>query len=418
MRVKIHILLLLCVLLCLVSCGHKPYPQSLVTADSLASVDPDSAIALLKSIEDTMQAEPEATQMYYRLLCIKADDKAYILHTSNDRILPVLHYYIEKNDKRHLPEAYYYAGRVCRDMGDAPQALGYFEKALEALPADGGYKLKSKIYSQMGTLFAYQRLYAEALELYESGGRCDSILKDSVGMVFKLRDIANMYIELGKQDSALICFEKANQLSQQLRRTDLFNMIQSQLAAFYIDLHEYDLARTALRNALRDIERPNKSGIYAIAAHFYDAINQTDSAVWYYNQLLDFGTVYAKKTAYHRLLELAIRKNDMKQAAVYFHGNRLYVDSIQKLTKTETLQRMHSLYNYQLRERENVRLKEENRNQALWIWITAGGLLIAILAHIAYRQYSKRKNLELQHQLDKLRAIEKENKEKIGRAHV
>lgn len=170
MRVKIHILLLLCVLLCLVSCGHKPYPQSLVTADSLASVDPDSAIALLKSIEDTMQAEPEATQMYYRLLCIKADDKAYILHTSNDRILPVLHYYIEKNDKRHLPEAYYYAGRVCRDMGDAPQALGYFEKALEALPADGGYKLKSKIYSQMGTLFAYQDLYAEALELYESGG--------------------------------------------------------------------------------------------------------------------------------------------------------------------------------------------------------------------------------------------------------
>lgn len=413
MRVKIHILLLLCVLLCLVSCGHKPYPQSLVTADSLASVDPDSAIALLKSIEDTMQAEPETTQMYYRLLCIKADDKAYILHTSNDRILPVLHYYIEKNDKRHLPEAYYYAGRVCRDMGDAPQALGYFEKALEALPADGGYKLKSKIYSQMGTLFAYQDLYAEALELYESGEQCDSILKDSVGMVFKLRDTANMYIELGKQDSALIRFEKANQLSQQLRRTDLFNMIQSQLAAFYIDLHEYDLARTALRNALRDIERPNKSSIYAIAARYYDAINKTDSAVWYYNRLLDFGTVYAKKTAYHRLLELAISKNDMKQAAVYFYGNRLYVDSIQKLTKTETLQRMHSLYNYQLRERENVRLKEENRNQALWIWITAGGLLIAILAHIAYRQYSKRKNLELQQQLDKLRAIEKENKEKI-----
>ena len=413
MKVKIHILLLLCVLLCFVSCGHKPYPQSLVTADSLTSVDPDSAIALLKSMEDTMQAEPEATQMYYRLLCIKADDKAYIPHTSDSLVLPVLHYYIDKDDKRHLSEAYYYAGRVYRDLGDAPQALGYFEKALEVLPADGGYKLKSKIYSQMATLLAYQGLYAEALELYESGGRCDSILKDSVGMVFKFRDIANMYIELGKRDSALIRFEKANQLSLQLQRTDLFNMIQSQLAALYTELHEYDLARTALHNALRDIERPNKSGIYSIAACFYDAINKTDSAVWYYNQLLDFGTVYAKKIAYHRLLELAISKNDMKEAAVYFHGNRLYADSIQQLTKTETVQQMHSLYNYQLRDRENVRLKEENRNQAFWIWITAGGLLIAILAHIAYRQYSKRKNLELQQQLDKLRTIEKENQEKI-----
>lgn len=413
MKVKIHILLLLCVLLGFVSCGHKPYPQSLVTADSLASVDPDSAIALLKSMEDTMQAESEAIRMYYRLLCIKADDKAYIPHTSDSLILPVLHYYIDKDDKRHLPEAYYYAGRVYRDLGDAPQALSYFEKALEALPADGGYKLKSKIYSQMGTLFAYQDLYAEALELYKRGGRCDSILKDSVGMVFKLRDTANMYRGLGKQDSALIRFAKANQLSLQLQRTDLFNMIQSQLAALYIELHEYDLARTALRNALKDIEKPNKSGIYAIAASFYDAINKTDSAVWYYNQLLDFGTVYAKKAACHRLLELAISKNDMKQAAVYFYGDRLYADSIQKLTQTETLQRMHSLYNYQLREKENARLEEENRNQAFWLWTIAGGLLIVILAHIAYRQYSKRKNLELQQQLDKLRAIEKENKEKI-----
>ena len=92
--------------------------------------------------------------MYYRLLCIKANDKAYILHTSDSLILPVLHYYIEKDDERHLPEAYYYAGRVYRDLGDAPQALEYFEKAAEALPEDGGYKLKSKIYSQMGTLFA------------------------------------------------------------------------------------------------------------------------------------------------------------------------------------------------------------------------------------------------------------------------
>lgn len=58
MKVKIHILLLLCVLLGFVSCGRKRYPQSLITADSLASVDPDSAIALLKSMEDTMQAEP------------------------------------------------------------------------------------------------------------------------------------------------------------------------------------------------------------------------------------------------------------------------------------------------------------------------------------------------------------------------
>ena len=127
-------LFLILVLLGFCACGHKPYPQSLIIADSLTNACPDSAIALLKNIENTLQTEPETTQMYYRLLCIKANDKAYIPHTSDSLILPVLHYYIEKDDERHLPEAYYYAGRVYRDLGDAPQALDYFEKAAEALP--------------------------------------------------------------------------------------------------------------------------------------------------------------------------------------------------------------------------------------------------------------------------------------------
>lgn len=406
-------LFLVLVLLCLCACGHKPYPQSLITADSLTNVLPDSAITLLKSMENTMQTELEATQVYYRLLCIKANDKAYIEHTSDSLILPVLHYYIKKDDERHLPEAYYYAGRVYRDLGDAPQALEYFEKAVETLPENGGYRMKSKIYSQTATLLAYQSVYAEALEMYKKGGTCDEILKDSVSMIFKLRDIGNMYRELGKRDSTLFYFKEANRLSLLLQRTDLFNMMQGQLASLYTDLQEYDAARTALQNALRHIERPNKSGIYSIAARFYDATGQMDSAVWYYNELLDFGTIYAKQAAYRKLLELAIEQGNTKQAPRYLHGFLQYTDSIEQVTQTETIHRMHSLYNYQLREKENNLLKAANNRQTSWIYIISGGLAIALLSFIAYRQYNKRKRLELERQLDKLRTIEKENRENI-----
>ncbi len=406
-------LFLILVLLGFCACGHKPYPQSLIIADSLTNACPDSAITLLKNIENTLQTEPEATQMYYRLLCIKANDKAYIPHTSDSLILPILHYYIEKGDKQHLPEAYYYAGRVYRDLGDAPQALEYFEKAAEALPEDGGYKLKSKIYSQMGTLFAYQSMYAEALEMYKKGGEYDNILQDSVGMVFTLRDIGNMYKELGKEDSTLAYFKEASQLSRLLQRIDLFNMLQSQLAFIYTDLQKYDSAQTALQNALKDIEQPNRSAIYNIAARFYDVTNQTDSAIWYYNELLDFGSVYAKQTACRRLLELTLKQNDTQQATGYLNDCLLYTDSIQKLTQTEIIHRMHSLYNYQLREKENIQLKTENRNKTLLIGMISGSLLIIIISFIAYRQYSRRKTLELKQQLEKLRTIEKENQDKI-----
>lgn len=409
------ILPLLCTLLGLFcACGHKPYPHPLIVADSLTNACPDSAIALLGTLKERMTNEDEATQMYYRLLCIKANDKAYIPHTSDSLILPVLHYYIEKDDKRHLPEAYYYAGRVYRDLKDAPQALDYFQKAIAASPSNGQYRLKSKIYSQTGTLFAYQGMYAEAIKMYREGGKCDEMLKDSVGMIFKLRDIGNMYRELGRQDSTLFYFKEANHLSAQICHTGMFNMMQGQLASIYMDLQMYDSARIPLQNALRNVERPNKSGAYNIAARFYDATGQKDSATWYCNELLKFGNVYAKRTAYRRLLEFAIAQNDTKLVPHYLREHLRCIDSIQGLTQTETIHRMHSLYNYQLREKENLRLKTENQHKNFWIAIISGSLLFAIALFTAYRQYSKRKNLMLQLQLEKLRKIEKENRKKIA----
>ena len=124
MKAKIYLLAALLTLLC--ACGSKPYPHVLTTADSLASANPDSAQALLASLAEEMKQEPQAVQMYYRLLCIKAKDKAYITHTSDSAILPVVEYYEREGDKKHLPEAYYYAGRVYRDLEDAPQATGLF----------------------------------------------------------------------------------------------------------------------------------------------------------------------------------------------------------------------------------------------------------------------------------------------------
>lgn len=409
MKATIQSLLLICVLLCFCHCGHKPYPQSLMTADSLVSACPDSAVSLLKSIAGTMQDEPEATWMYYRLLCIKANDKAYILHTSDSLILPVLHYYIEKNDKRHLPEAYYYAGRVYRDLGDAPQALEYFEKALEALPEEGKYPLKGKIYSQMGTLFGYQNMYAEALEMYRKGRECGHILKDSVGLIFTLRDIANMYRELGRQDSALVYLKEANHLSLQLHRTDLFNMMQSQLASLYRDLQEYDSARIALQNALRNIERPNRSGIYSIAAELYYKIGMIDSATYYYKALIDFGTIYAKEAAHRSLAEIAMAAGNSRLAMQHIQAYLRCNDSVQKITYTESLHQMHSLYNYQLREKENNRLKDENQKKADYILYGLMVFVVSIALFFAYHQYNKRKNQQLKYQLQRAEQIKEEN---------
>ena len=158
-------------LLCLYACNNKPYPHTMQVADKLVYSNPDSACLLLEQLRDSITTEPKATQIYYQLLNIKARDKAYITHTSDSLILEVLHYYEDKKDKTHLPEAYYYAGRVYADLGDAPQALDYYQKAAELLEGSTDYRLQKVIYSQMGELFLYQGVYEEAMKTYKKAYR-------------------------------------------------------------------------------------------------------------------------------------------------------------------------------------------------------------------------------------------------------
>ena len=381
-------------------------------ADSLASIQPDSAIALLKTLEDNIKTEPESTQMYYQLLCIKANDKAYIRHTSDSLILLVLHYYIEKRDERHLPEAYYYAGRVYRDLEDAPQALDYFEKAIDALPINEGYQLKSKIYSQMGTLFLYQKTYDEALKMFKEAQKCDIALKDSANMVFNLRDIADSYRCIDQNDSSIYYFQKAYNLAEVQGNQKLMAMVQNQMASLYSNLGKYDLARKLLQPSLDTLDIHSKSGIFSIASKLYHRMGYIDSASYYYNELLKCGTIYAKQTAHKGLAKIAILHDNPQKALLHLNQYIQYTDFIHQITDTENVRRLNSLYNYQLREKENNRLKIENKEkQNLIIYIISIGLFI-IASLFAYLQRNKRKKQLLKIQLKNLRQLKEEQYKK------
>lgn len=132
---------------------------------------------IVRTIQDSASQESKEAQMYYQLLTIKARDKAYITHTSDSLILEVLHYYEKKKDKKHLPEAYYYAGRIYRDLGDAPQALEYFFKAIDVSSACMNYRLTSRIYSQIGTLYLYQEVYDKAHDVFVKAYQYDILAR-------------------------------------------------------------------------------------------------------------------------------------------------------------------------------------------------------------------------------------------------
>ena len=394
--------------MCICACTNKPYPQSLRVADSLIHNNPDSAVILLEELKRSMAFEPQATQMYYQLQTIKAKDKAYITHTSDSLIKTVVKYYEERKDRERLPETYYYAGRVYRDLGDAPQALEYFFKAIESTKERTKYKLISRIYSQTGMLYLYQDTYDQALKVFRKAYQYCLLDKDSIGMVYSLRDIGRTFTTLNCPDSALYYYKGALKYAEQIHNNHLIGVVQGELSGLYIQLEMYPEAFAAIQCSNKYIKGHNIAPFYAILADYYYYTNQLDSATFYYTQTASFDDLYQKQGSYKGLGNIARKKGQYKEAMEYFDKYLIYTDSIKDITNTETIRKMQSLYNYQLKEKENSRLQHQAANYKLWNILLVFSLLSLVFLFIAYHQFRKKKEQQRLVKQERIKQIQKD----------
>lgn len=405
---KVRLLFPILLLMCICACTNKPYPQSLRVADSLIHNNPDSAVILLEELKRSMAFEPQATQMYYQLLTIKAKDKAYITHTSDSLIKTVVKYYEERKDRERLPETYYYAGRVYRDLGDAPQALEYLQKAIESTKDCTDYRLISRIYSQTGTLYLYQDTYDQALEVFRKAYQYCLSDKDSIGMVYSLRDIGRTFTTLNCADSALYYYKGALNYAEQIHNNHLVGVVQAELSGLYIQLEMYPEAFTAIQCSNKYIKGHNIAPFYAILADYYYYTNQLDSATFYYTQTASFDDLYQKQGSYKGLGNIARKKGQYKEAMEYFDKYLICTDSIKDITNTETIRKMQSLYNYQLKEKENSKLQHQAANYKLWNILLIFSLLSLVFLFIAYHQFRKKKEQQQLVKQERIKQIQKE----------
>ena len=330
------------------ACGQTRYPDSLIAADSLTYVNPDSALNLLKSIEKGMEQSKTDVKMYYRLLCIKAKDKAFMIHKTDTGITEILDYYKNDGDRHILPEAYYYAGRVSADLGDAPRALDYYEKSLSLLGdchAEKDFMLKGKIHSQMAELFTYQGLYDDALANIRIAYEHDAALKDTTGMLYSLGGIANVYRHLEHPEKSIHFLEKANEIAVSTNSVDeqLTAMIQSQLASAYYAVGRFEDTKRLAIPAAESHNEVYAGAAYIILADIYRNMGDIDSALIYYNRILDVGNIYIRKSAYYRLSQIELSRRHPEKATEYLERFFVCSDSVSSLKNTETVKRMHSL---------------------------------------------------------------------------
>lgn len=394
-------------LLCLYACNNKPYPHTMQVADKLVYSNPDSACLLLEQLRDSITTEPKATQIYYQLLNIKARDKAYITHTSDSLILEVLHYYEDKKDKTHLPEAYYYAGRVYADLGDAPQALDYYQKAAELLEGSTDYRLQKVIYSQMGELFLYQGVYEEAMKTYKKAYRYSALTKDERSIIVNLCNIGTTWMAFDKQDSILHYYTLALAQAEKNKDKESITMMHYRFIDLYIQLKQYDSAKAILQTVILSTP-PQETAQYATVAASYHEMGKFDSAQHYYNIMLKSDNIYALQAAHWGLAKISERDSNCSSILYHLQHYNELTDSIKNITDSESIRKMQSLYNYQLHEKESNRLKNQSTRQQFWILSSLLTLSILVLVFLIYFYTNKQKKARLENSLKELKRQKEE----------
>ena len=379
-------LLLPTVLTVLAACHrHGPYPAGLLRADSLCEVAPDSARSVLHAMQDDMDDAPLSTRMYHRLLCIKAADKADVPITSDSAIRPVLRYYEhDGGDPALLPEALYYGGRTYRELGDAPQALDYFDRAINALPDGVDDGLKSNIYSQRGQLFIFQEMYPEAREMFQKALQCALRVEDSLKIAYAYSDIGFCYRAEKQMDSALIYQDKAYPIAHKLGG-EILLAAQITRAGLFLRTQRYDSVWAAIGPYFpfeRVKAKEHRSALYSIALDYYRETGKRDSALYCAKALLTTGTVYAKEKAYRYLVQSASLNGQEQE---YWRGYIQSSDSVDKLTREEAVRKVDGLYNYQAYVQEYQKLKVDVKWYK-WLLLASCFLLISIMSLVVIKK--------------------------------
>ena len=187
-KTALSLILLLMLTTCCTN-RRSQHERILADIDSLTETDADSARRMLMDMSNEMEEAPEGIKAYYDLLTVKADDKAHQKHTSDSLICKVASYFEKRPKTGHLPEAFYYVGRVNVDTQNGEKALLYFQKALLEDSIHVTTRLKSRIYAQLGYIYLRNGLLEEAIGMQQLANFYCRQIGDTLGMRYTNEDI-------------------------------------------------------------------------------------------------------------------------------------------------------------------------------------------------------------------------------------
>lgn len=404
-----RISIILISLLLFFSCSENKLDERLVHINEIISESPIEALSYLDSIN---YEELSYTDQYlYDFLTIKAKDKAYIKHTSDSLILKIIEYDANHQTNGRYSETLYYGGRVYSDLGDYPKALKYFQESLSTMSKSKNLRLKGAVLSQIGRLFNSIRLYDRAIPYLTETIRIDSLLKDSINLMYDRQLLGIVYLHTKKYNEAEKSLELSKNLSvhlfpQNLQQQALQNMY---LAALKYYTGDIDSALILIRNVPKNIHPISLNTALAYSAEIYSKAGIIDSTYYFANRLINTPDSLNHKTGYHILLSDQMKPYIHKDSLVnYIYRYRQALEQYLNKNDIQNTAIQNSFFNYQLIEAENNKLTNITQITKRWLMIALIIILVLILCILFYKYRHKTQLLKLYDALDNINLLKQQ----------
>ena len=384
-----HIRLIIFLALAALAACSSGDDTRLAVADSLLEQRPDSAMAILRSVDS--HKLDKGNRAYYALLFTAAQYKCYEPIVSDSLIDIAVDYYAGSSDHNRRLRSLIFKGAALEEMGDQLAAIDWYKKAeSEASPTD--FENIGYINLRLGGLYTdlfidnHEDLqkYKKALLNYEKTGNQNKRLSS-------LLFVGGLYRKSNK-DSAYFYLNRAKTVAQEIQDTARYYYALQILArAYYVD----SLFNNAKNLSVYIIQHGGKyvsDDSYYDAANAYVALHRQDSAKFYFNLakpkgLSDIGRVDRLTT----LTNILKAEGNYKDA---FVTNEVCNELAHRITDKRNKMQMfqyEKYFDYQLYKNENKRMKSERF--VLYLLTILGFLIIlSVSLMLRYRKLQIKNN--------------------------
>lgn len=389
-----RIAIILFSLLLFFSCSDNKIDERLVHLNEIIPESPEEALSHLDSIN--YKDLSEANQYFYDLVKIKAEDKAYIKHSSDSIILRVISYYATHDKDKLYTEALYYGGRIYRDMGDSPNALKYFHLALDNLTErEADNNLKARVLSQTGRLLTGISLFDEAIPYIEESLKICELNKDTVNIVYELQLLGGTYLRAKKYRLAEHYFNNAIEMSSNLPVS--FNAkAKMYLADVKYQTGQLDSALVLIRNTPDLVKPIARNSALAAASEIYLENELLDSAYIYAHKLLNSSDSTNKRTAYQVMTSPKLKNLiPLDTLYQYISEYRELLENYHDDNKIQLAINQQNFYNYQQYVIKQKEAEAYNSTLLKWIFGISSLCLILGMAVFYYKNKVNKTLVEL-----------------------